>query len=202
MYFIPENYTFTEAIFMLLTEPIIIAAGAFALIATMLLSAHFLSAHYMYNESDPSLFKIWTVIPVLGVISGLLTSLIFALAITTLVDLDKGYYEATGTIESIEHHTEYAGQTDGDFTIGLLLDNGDPVDIQMPLQSPESIEPGDTFTLQSERLFNRNEVKNFTPIENLSYSPSRQSLSGKQFLGPRFAVDLIVEGDVIKGDSD
>lgn len=202
MNFISENYTFTEAVLMLLTEPTIIGVGTLVFMAATLLLTCFFSAYYTYDESDPSLFKIWTVIPVLGVISGLLISLIFALAIAYFVDLDKGYYEATGTIEKIEYQSEYAGQTDGEMTVSLKLDNGDLVDIQMPLQSPESIEPGDDFTLQSELIFNRFGVKDFAPIENLSYSPGRQSLSGNQFLGPRFAVDLIVDGDVIKGDSD
>lgn len=196
MHFIPENYTFTEAVFMLLTEPIVMTAGTFILIMTTLFTVH-----HMYSKPELSLSKIWSVSLALGFVSGLLTSLIFALAAASLIDLDKGYYEATGTIEKIRYHSEYAGQTNGDYTISLKLDNGDSVDIQMPLQSPESIEPGDDFTLQSETLFNRNKVENFTPIEYLSYSPSRQTLAGNQFLGPRFAVDLIVDGDVIKGDS-
>lgn len=196
MHFIPENYTFTEAVFMLLTEPIVMTAGTFILIMTTLFTAH-----HMYSKPDLSLSKIWSVSLTLGFVSGLLTSLIFALAAAYFVDLDKGYYEATGTIEKIEYQSEYAGQTNGDYTIGLKLDNGDSVDIQIPLQSPESIEPGDDFTLQSETLFNRNKVENFTPIEYLSYSPSRQSMAGKQYLGPRFAVNLIVEDEVVKGVS-
>lgn len=202
MNFIPENYTFMEAVLMLLTEPAIIGAGTLVFMATTLLLTCFFSAHYTYNESNTSLFKIWTIILTLGVISGLLASLIFALTAATFVDLDKGYYEATGTIESIEQRTEYAGETDGDYTIGLKLDNGDLVDIQIPLQSPESIEHGDDFILQSELIFNRYEVKDFTPIEKLYYLPDRQSLGGDQSPGPHFAVDLIVDGDVVKGHSD
>lgn len=197
MHFISENYTFTftETVFMLLTEPFVMTAGTLVLIYITLLTAY-----DMQNRPNPSSsFKIWTVSPVLGIISGLFTSLIFALAAAYLVDLDKGHYEATGTIEKIEYHSEYAGQTDGDFTISLKLDNGDPVDIQMPLQSPESIEQGDAFTLQSETRF---KGKDFTPIENLSYSSDQQSLTGKQHLGSRFVVNLIVDGDVVKGDSD
>ena len=196
MHFIPENYTFIEAVFMLLTEPIVMTAGTFALIMITLFTAYHLDSK---PELSPS--KIWTVSITLGFTGGILTSLIFALAAASLIDLDKGYYEATGTIEKIEYHSEYAGKTDGDYTIGLLLDNGDSVDIQMPLQSPESIEPGDDFTLQSETLFNRNKVENFTPIEFLSYSPSRQTLAGNQFLSHRFAVDFIVDGEVMKGIS-
>lgn len=197
MHFIPENYTFTEAVFMLLTEPIVMTAGTFILIMTTLFTVH-----HMYSKPDLSLLKIWSVSLTLGFVSGLLTSLIFALAAASLIDLDKGYYEATGTIEKIEYHSEYAGQTNGDFTISLKLDNGDLVDIQMPLQSPESIEPGDDFTLQSEIIFSRYEVKDFTPIENLSYSPGRQSLDGGKFRTPYFSVDLIVEGEVVKSGSD
>lgn len=197
MHFIEENYTFMEAVLMLLTEPIVMTAGTFILIMTTLFTAH-----HMYSKPDLSLSKIWSVSLTLGFVSGLLTSLVFALAAASLIDLDKGYYEATGTIEKIEYHSEYAGKTDGDYTIGLLLDNGDSVDIQIPLQSPNSIEPGDAFTLQSETLFNRNKVKNFTPIEKLYYSPGYQSLRNNQLLGPHFTVDFIVDGDVVKGDSD
>lgn len=202
MHFISENYTFTEAVLMLLTEPIIIGVGTLVFMATTLLLTCFFSAHYTYNESNTSLSKIWAVIPVLSVISGLLTSLIFALAIAYFVDLDKGYYQASGTIESVEHRTEYAGEIEGDYTISLKLENGDLVDIQMPLQSPESIEPGDDFTLQSELIFNRHEVKDFTPIEKLHYWPKRQSLGCSQFPTPYFSVDLIVDGEVVKGHSD
>lgn len=193
MYFIPENYTFIEAVLMLLTEPIVLFAGALALIATTLLMVH-----YLYSKPELSFSKIWTISLTLSFISGMLTSLIFALTTATFVDLDKGYYEATGTIESVEHRTQYAGETDGDYTIELKLDNGDLVDIQMPLQSPESIEPGDDFTLQSELIFNRYEVKDFAPIEKLHYLPKRQSLGSSQFPTPYFSVDLIVDGVAVK----
>lgn len=194
MHFISESYTFKEAVFMLLTEPIVMTAGTFALIMITLFTAH-----HLYSKPDLSILKTWVVSIFLGFVSGILVSLIFALAAASLINLDKGYYEATGTIEKIEYQSEFAGQTNGDYTISLKLDNGDSVDIQMPLQSPESIEPGDDFTLQSETLFNRNKVENFTPIEFLSYSPSRQTLAGNQFLSHRFAVDFIVDGEVVKG---
>lgn len=196
MYFIPESYTFTEAILMLLTQPIIIAAGVLVLVATILSTSH-----YLYSKLELSFSKIWAISLTLSFISGILTSLIFALITVSFVDLDKGYYQASGTIESVEHRTEYAGEIDGDYTISLKLENGDLVDIQMPLQSPESIEPGDDFTLQSELIFNRHEVKDFTPIEKLHYFPDRKSLGTSQFPTPYFTVDLIVDGDVVKGGS-
>ena len=197
MHFISENYTFMEAVFTIITGPVILFAGALVLIVNTLLSAH-----HMHSKGEPSSSKIWAVSLTLGIISSLLTSLIFAIAIAYFVDLDKGYYEATGTIESIEQYTEYAGETGDDYTIGLKLDNGDLVDIQIPLQSPESIEPGDDFTLQSELIFNRFEVKDFVPIEKLHYFPDRQSLGTSQFPTPYFTVDLIIDGEVVKDGSD
>lgn len=81
MYFIPENYTFTEAVFTLLTKPHIMTAGTFTLVATTLLTAY-----HMYTKPDTSsLFKILSVSLTFGLISSILASLIFALVIAYLL---------------------------------------------------------------------------------------------------------------------
>lgn len=203
MHFINENVTTYEGAMAQLDFIFYLAfATAFIIFALMIASVYGFSLYVNKGVKPPIKFTTWLkVITVSTLLSALITT-VPTIGFLASQDYYKGHYEASGTIATVTFNKTHAGQAgnDGDFTIGLILDNGDPVVIQMPIDNPDNVVPGAEFTLKSETLVDITPRDDFYPIEDFTYYyESSQSLANTQWVTfDTILVDFIVDGEIVK----
>lgn len=203
MHFINENVTTYEGAMAQLDFIFyLVSATTFIIIGLIIASVYGFSLYVNKGVRPPIKFTTWLKVIT---VSTLLSALIIAGgAFMTLANEDyyKGHYEASGTIDSVTFNKAHAGQDggDGDYSIDLILDNGDPVTIQMPIDNPDNVVPGAEFTLKSETLVDITPRDDFYPIEDFAYYyESDQSLANTQYASfDTILVDFIVDGEAVK----
>lgn len=197
MQFISENVSTYEALFFILTIPLVLVATAIVAAFTFIITAA--NAHHTDDmEEKPPIA--WVKPILLTCLNGAAALTIAVLFIFAAYGVTKGHYEASGTIDAVTFNKTHAGQPDGVHEINLILDNGDPVTIQMPLSDPDIVVPGADFTLKTNVLMNAGTYDAFRPIEDITYSKRHQSLIDQFALNKAITIDFVVDGDIVKGD--
>ena len=200
MHFINENISTYEG-FMSQLDITFYLVSAISFIIFALIIAFGYGMPLYVNIHDRPPIKFTTLLKIITV-STLLSALITAGGIGTLAykDYYKGHYEASGTIDSVTFTKTHAGQDDGYYSIDLILDNGDPVTIQMPIDNPGNVVPGANFTLKSHTLIDTTPYDDFYPIEYFThYYESDQALANTRYASSdTILVDFIVDGETVK----
>lgn len=201
MHFINENVsTYEGAMAQLDFIFYLVFATAFIIIGLIIAFTYGMSLYLNMDDSSP--IKFTALLKVITVSTLLSALMIAGGAFITLAykDYYKGHYEASGTIDTVTFNKTHAGQADGYYSIDLILDNGDPVTIQMPLDDPDGVVPGANFTLKSHTLIDTTPYDDFYPIEDFThYYESDQSLANTQWVtSDTINVNLIVDGKTVK----